>query len=126
MSTHSDAARFSGALSDGRSASARPVEVSLAGSGLELLTPEGLPAGLWPYELLSSGVPLRAKAADGATLLVATHKSALLPIVDRLMVIQGGRVAIDGPRDLVLAKLSGSQNVTSLTSHKDGVAAANA
>jgi predicted Zn-dependent protease len=64
MSTHSDAARFSGALSDGRSASARPVEVGLAGSDLELLTPEGLPAGLWPYELLSSGVPLRAKAAD--------------------------------------------------------------
>jgi ATP-binding cassette, subfamily C, bacterial LapB len=69
---------------------------------------------------------LRAKAADGSTLLVATHKSALLPIVDRLLVIQGGRVAIDGPRDLVLAKLSGSQSVSPVTSHKDGVAAANA
>lgn len=62
---------------------------------------------------------LRAKAADGATLLVATHKSALLPIVDRLLVIQGGRVAIDGPRDLVLAKLSGSQPVP-LTAPQQG------
>jgi hypothetical protein len=35
-------------------------------------------------------------------------------------------VAIDGPRDLVLAKLSGIQPVTPITSHKDGIAAANA
>lgn len=67
---------------------------------------------------------LHAKAAEGATLLVATHKSALLPIVDRLLVMQGGRLSIDGPRDLVLAKLSGSQSVSSITSHKDGVAQA--
>ena len=64
MSTHSDAMRFSGALSDGRSAGARPVEVSLGDNGLELRAPEGLPMWLWPYELLRSGVPLRAKAAD--------------------------------------------------------------
>ena len=64
MSTHSDAMRFSGALSDGRSAGARPVEVSLGDNGLELRAAEGLPVGLWPYELLRSGVPLRAKAAD--------------------------------------------------------------
>jgi ATP-binding cassette subfamily C protein LapB len=52
---------------------------------------------------------LNAAAESGATLLVATHKSALLPIVSRLLVIQGGRVVIDGPRDLVLAKLSAAQ-----------------
>jgi predicted Zn-dependent protease len=64
MSTHSDATRFSGALSDGRSAGARPVEVSLGDNGLELRSDDGLPVGLWPYELLRSGVPLRANAAD--------------------------------------------------------------
>jgi ATP-binding cassette subfamily C protein LapB len=69
---------------------------------------------------------LKAKAAAGATLLVATHKSALLPIVDRLLVMQGGHLAMDGPRDLVLAKLSGVQPVTSLTSRKESVAAAHA
>ncbi len=69
---------------------------------------------------------LQAKAAAGATLLVATHKSALLQIVDRLMVMQGGRLVLDGPRDLVLAKLAGAQNVTPITSHRDSVAQAHA
>ena len=46
-------------------------------------------------------------AAEGATLLIATHKTALLPILDRLLVIQNGKFTIDGPRDLVLARLSG-------------------
>lgn len=54
---------------------------------------------------------LRAKAAQGRTLIVATHKSALLAIVDRMLVTQSGRLIIDGPRDLVLAKLSGAQPV---------------
>ena len=69
---------------------------------------------------------LKAKAANGTTLLVATHKSALLPIIDRLLVMQGGRVVIDGPRDLVLAKLAGSQTASVTQLHKDGVAAASA
>jgi len=67
---------------------------------------------------------LRAKASAGATLLVATHKSALLPIVDRLLVMQGGHVVMDGPRDLVLAKLSGTPPVSPPTAHKEGVAPA--
>lgn len=46
-------------------------------------------------------------AASGVALLIATHKSTLLPVLDRLLVLQGGRFIIDGPRDLVLAKLSG-------------------
>jgi len=67
---------------------------------------------------------LKAKASAGVTLLVATHKSALLPIMDRLLVMQGGRVIMDGPRDLVLSKLSGNQAVATPTSHKGGVAVA--
>ncbi len=50
---------------------------------------------------------LGAIAATGATMLIATHKSALLPLVDRLLVVHGGKLTIDGPRDLVLAHLSG-------------------
>jgi len=63
MSTHSDGI-FSGALSDGGSADAKRVEVSLGQSGLEVRTTQGLPASLWPYSQLRSSVPLRAKAAD--------------------------------------------------------------
>ena len=69
---------------------------------------------------------LHAKAAAGATLIVATHKSALLPVVERLLVIQGGRVAIDGPRDLVLAKLSGSQTVSPAAAQQGGLKTASA
>lgn len=52
---------------------------------------------------------LRELAAEGATIVAATHKTALLPLVDRLIVLQEGRVLFDGPRDAVLARLSGRQ-----------------
>ncbi len=69
---------------------------------------------------------LKARSAAGATLIVATHKTALLQLVDRLLVMQAGRVAVDGPRDLVLAKLSGSQAASITSLHKDGAQAASA
>ena len=50
---------------------------------------------------------LKELAAEGVTLVVTTHKTALLPLLDRLVVLQGGRVQIDGPRDAVLGKISG-------------------
>ncbi len=39
--------------------------------------------------------------------IIATHKTALLPILTRLLVVQGGRIVLDGPRDEVMAKLAG-------------------
>ena len=50
---------------------------------------------------------LRELAAEGVTLVVTTHKTAILPLLDRLIVLQGGRVLLDEPRDAALAKLSG-------------------
>ncbi|MEN9905487.1 MAG: Toxin translocation ATP-binding protein, partial [Pseudomonadota bacterium] len=38
-------------------------------------------------------------------LVVVTHKTALLPLVNRLIVVDRGRVVLDGPRDAVLARL---------------------
>jgi ABC-type bacteriocin/lantibiotic exporter with double-glycine peptidase domain len=42
------------------------------------------------------------------TLVVVTHKTALLKHVTRLIVMDRGRVVLDGPRDQVLARLSGA------------------
>ena len=46
-------------------------------------------------------------AANGVTLIIATHKTALLPVISRLLVIQGGKFTIDGPTELVLKKMAG-------------------
>lgn len=47
---------------------------------------------------------LRALVAD-KTLLLITHKMPLLELVDRVVVIERGRVAADGPRDEILMAL---------------------
>ena len=39
------------------------------------------------------------------TLIVSTHRHQMLSIVDRLIVIDGGRIFADGPRDEILGKL---------------------
>ena len=39
------------------------------------------------------------------TLLLVTHKMSLLALVDRLIVLQNGVIAVDGPKDKVLASL---------------------
>jgi len=51
-------------------------------------------------------VGLLDRMAEGATLIVATHKTAVLPILNRLLVFNNGMLAMEGPRDLVLARLS--------------------
>ncbi len=43
-------------------------------------------------------------AAD-AVIVLATHKRSLLGLVDRIIVMDKGRIVIDGPRDEVMAKL---------------------
>lgn len=45
----------------------------------------------------------------GRTLLLITHRASLLSLVDRVIVLDGGRVTADGPRDLVLAALAGGK-----------------
>jgi len=39
----------------------------------------------------------------GRTLVVVTHRPALLKLVDRIVVMDNGRVVADGPRDQILA-----------------------
>ena len=41
------------------------------------------------------------------TMLLVTHKTSLLDLVDRLIVVDSGKILLDGAKDDVLAKLSG-------------------
>ena len=51
---------------------------------------------------------LRTALKPEQTLLVSTHRHGMLSIVDRLLVIDKGRLVADGPRDAILAKLKGA------------------
>ncbi|MBQ1767263.1 MAG: ATP-binding cassette domain-containing protein, partial [Aquincola sp.] len=46
------------------------------------------------------------RALKDTTLLLVTHRMAMLPLVDRLVVLDRGRVVADGPRDEVLRALA--------------------
>ncbi|WP_169542579.1 ATP-binding cassette domain-containing protein [Sphingomonas baiyangensis] len=48
---------------------------------------------------------LAARLSAESTLVLVTHKMALLSMVDRVIVMAGGRVLDDGPRDEVIARL---------------------
>ncbi len=48
---------------------------------------------------------LRTALAPDQTLIVSTHRHQMLSIVDRLIVIDGGRIFADGPREEILGRL---------------------
>lgn len=50
---------------------------------------------------------LKPLVAD-KTLILITHRFAALELVDRVMVINNGRIVADGPKEEILAKLSGT------------------
>ena len=62
-------------------------------------TPEG-----GQTEARSLGALRRAITAE-STMVLVTHKPALIALVDRLVILVGGRILMDGPRDMVLAHL---------------------
>lgn len=43
------------------------------------------------------------------TAIIITQKNTVLPLVDRIIVMNEGEIYLDGPRDIVIAKLSGGQ-----------------
>jgi ATP-binding cassette subfamily C protein LapB len=52
------------------------------------------------------------EAARGCTLLVVTHRPAVLELVDRVVVVDAGRVVMDGPKAAVLAALAGGPSTS--------------
>ena len=64
---------------------------------------------------------LREISETGITLIISTHRSSLLSVVDRLIVLDKGRVAADGPRDKVLERpKTAAENRTNLRVVTDG------
>lgn len=46
------------------------------------------------------------KVIQGRTVIVVTHKPAMLQFIQRLLVIENGRIMVDGPKDEVIRRLS--------------------
>lgn len=49
------------------------------------------------------------KSLDGKTLIVATHKTSVLRLVNRIVVVSNGQIVLDEPKDIALATLSGKK-----------------
>ncbi|THD85909.1 ATP-binding cassette domain-containing protein [Aliigemmobacter aestuarii] len=46
---------------------------------------------------------------DGRTAVIATHRVPILQLTSRTLILQNGRLAVDGPRDAVLAHLTNAR-----------------
>ena len=44
---------------------------------------------------------------EGRTAIIATHRIPILQLTTRTIILQNGRLVVDGPRDAVLAHLNG-------------------
>jgi ATP-binding cassette subfamily C protein LapB len=44
--------------------------------------------------------------AKGRTMLLVTHRPSLLALVDRIILLDRGKVIADGPRDRILAQIT--------------------
>lgn len=49
-----------------------------------------------------------AHLAKDRTLVIVTHKPSILALVDRIIILEQGRVVMDGARDEILRRLSGT------------------
>jgi ATP-binding cassette subfamily C protein LapB len=50
-----------------------------------------------------------AEMRKGLTTVIVTHRPSLLPLASRIIVMERGRIAMDGPRDQVMAALTGGK-----------------
>lgn len=80
---------------------------ALVGQGNILLFDE--PTSAMDAPLEAHVTAALARHAEGRTLLLVTHRHSLLTMVDRLIVLDAGRIVADGPRQDVLDALAGGR-----------------
>ncbi len=51
------------------------------------------------------------KLSENKTMILITHRQNLLRLVDRLIVVEGGQIVADGPREKIIKALSGGNEV---------------
>lgn len=51
------------------------------------------------------------RATRGRTLLIVTHRMSMVRLVDRIIVVDQGRVIVDGPRDSVLSAMASARQL---------------
>ena len=60
----------------------------------------------------ADGAALAQEAQAGKSMVIVTHKPALLPLATRIVVVVGNKIVLDGPRDAVLQQLQQGQAQT--------------
>ncbi len=66
------------------------------------------PTAAFDQALEAQLVARLARWLEGRTAVIATHRLPILSLATRIVVLQQGRVAVDGARDEVLAHLKAS------------------
>lgn len=61
------------------------------------------------------------RATEGQTLVVVTHRSSLLSLVERILVVDDGKVVADGPKAAILAAMSSNATSTVKPAHAQDV-----
>jgi ATP-binding cassette, subfamily C, bacterial LapB len=64
---------------------------------------------------------LKRELDSGITLLISTHRDGLLELVDRLIVFDGGRIILDGPKAEVIVRLREAAKTTPALVKETGV-----
>ena len=51
------------------------------------------------------------KATRGRSLLIVTHRMSMVRLVDRIILLDRGRILVDGPRDTVLRAMASARDL---------------
>ena len=58
---------------------------------------------------------------EGRTAIIATHRIPILQLTARTIILQNGRLVVDGPRDAVLAHLNGAPKTAEPAPSQGGI-----